>query len=225
MEKIHTGEWPVGYMIPTEMQLCSQFSVSRPTVRAAVLKLVQSGHLRRVKGKGTFVTAPRLLEQSTVFIESFSQEMYERGMEVTTEVLEFRMMAADDAVMSRLETKNRDVIKLSRLRYVKDSFDKGPIVLSTSCFPGENTFLFRYDFEQISLTSALKENGWRRKYVEKELTAVPLSARDSRLLGMKEGALAMCISSVCRDEDGHVLETCESLYPLERNQFILKLQI
>ena len=33
MNKIHTGEWPVGYMIPKEVALCDQFGVSRSTVR------------------------------------------------------------------------------------------------------------------------------------------------------------------------------------------------
>ena len=58
MNKIHTGEWPVGYMIPKEVELCDQFGVSRSTVRTAMLRLVQEGHLKRVKRKGTFVTLP-----------------------------------------------------------------------------------------------------------------------------------------------------------------------
>lgn len=225
MNKIHTGEWPVGYMIPTEMQLCDQFGVSRPTVRTAVLRLVQEGHLRRVKGKGTFVTAPRVLEQSTVFIESFLREMRQRGIEITTEVLEFRIMPAEPEIMAKLESDSREMIKLSRLRYVKDSFDRGPIVLTTSWFCGAESFLFKYDFERSSLTEALEENGKHRKYMEKELTAVPLDTKESRLLGVREGALAMRITSLCRDQDGAMVEYCESLYPLERNQFVLKLQL
>lgn len=227
MQKIRSGEWSIDYMIPTEMQLCEQFGVSRPTVRAAVLKLVQEGHLRRVKGKGTFVTAPRVLEQSTIFIESFFREMNQRGVEISNEVLEFRIMPADSdtPVKKRLETTDKEIIKLTRLRYVKDSFHKGPIVLTTSCFPSDSTFLFQYDFESASLTKTLNENGKRRKYMEKELTALALGARESRLLGVEEGTLAMRIVSVARDKKGQVVETTESLYPLERNQFMLKLQL
>ena len=33
MNKIHTGEWPIGYKIPKEVELCEQFGVSRSTVR------------------------------------------------------------------------------------------------------------------------------------------------------------------------------------------------
>ena len=74
MNKIHTGEWPIGYKIPKEVELCEQFGVSRSTVRTAMLRMVQDGHLKRVKRKGTFVTAPRVLEDTTVFIESFFNE-------------------------------------------------------------------------------------------------------------------------------------------------------
>lgn len=225
MEKIHTGEWAVGTMIPTEMQLCEQFGVSRSTVRAAMMRLVQEGHLKRVKRKGTFVTAPRVLEQSTVFIESFFNEMFRRGMEVETEVLEFRYMEADEELKQRFEGEISQVIKLSRLRYVKDSFGEGPIVLTTSYLPGDDTFLFKYDFTKVSLTSVLNDNGKDRSSMEKEMTAMVLTGRESHLLGMKEGSLAMVITSVTRDEQGQVIEVTESIYPLERNRFIWKLQL
>ena len=47
MNKIHTGEWPIGYKIPKEVELCEQFGVSRSTVRTAMLRMVQDGHLKR----------------------------------------------------------------------------------------------------------------------------------------------------------------------------------
>ena len=227
MQKINSGEWPIDYMIPTEMQLCEQFGVSRPTVRTALMRLVQEGYLRRIKGKGTFVTTPHVLKQSTVFIESFFREMRQRGIEISTEVLEFRIMPSDsDPVLKeRLSTSGETLIKLVRLRYVKGEFDKGPIVLTTSYFPSECDFLFRYDFESVSLTDVLNENGMRRKSMEKELTALALGTKESRLLGVEEGELAMRIVSVSKDKNGKVVEMTESLYPLTRNQFILKLQL
>lgn len=227
MQKIKSGEWPIDYMIPTEVQLCEQFGVSRPTVRTALMKLVQEGHLRRVKGKGTFVTAPHVLKQSTVFIESFFREMRQRGIEISTEVLEFRIMASDsDPVLKeRLSTSGETLIKLARLRYVKGSFNKGPIVLTTSYFASDCDFLFRYDFELASMTDVLNENGKIRKSMDKELTALALGAKESRLLGVEEGSLAMRIISVSKDKKGNIVDITESLYPLERNQFMLKLQL
>lgn len=171
MDKISTGEWPVGHMISTELQLCEQFGVSRPTVRTAVLKLVQEGHLRRVKGKGTFVTAPKVLEQATVFIENFLRGMHQRGIEISTEVLEFQIMPAEPKIMERLEPDSKEMIKLSRLRYVRDSFDQNPIVLSTSWFTEEERYLLNYDFDRLSLTEVLGDTGKHRKHMEKALTS------------------------------------------------------
>mgnify|MGYP002531602315 FL=1 len=58
MTKIQSGEWPVGHMLPTELELCEQFGISRSSVRTAMMSLVNDGYLKRVKGKGTFVTNP-----------------------------------------------------------------------------------------------------------------------------------------------------------------------
>lgn len=49
MNKIHTGEWPIGYKIPKEVELCEQFGVSRSTVRTAMLRMVQDGHLKELR--------------------------------------------------------------------------------------------------------------------------------------------------------------------------------
>lgn len=225
MNKIHTGEWPIGYKIPKEVELCEQFGVSRSTVRTAMLRMVQDGHLKRVKRKGTFVTAPCVLEDTTVFIESFFNEMFRRGIEVETEVLEFRYMEMTEELAEKFENGDSRVIKLSRLRYVKDSFDKGPIVLTTSYMPESDAFLFDYDFTKASLTKALNDHSKNRFSLEKEMTARPLESRESHLMGMKENALAMLISSVTRNEEGQIIEISESIYPLERNKFVWKLKL
>lgn len=48
-------------------ELCEQFQVSRPTVRAAIAYLANQGYLVTVKGKGTFVSKPKIVEDTTVF--------------------------------------------------------------------------------------------------------------------------------------------------------------
>ena len=225
MNKIDTDEWSVGMMIPTEMQFCEQFGVSRPTVRTALLKLVKEGYLKRVKGRGTFVTVPKVLDQTTVFIESFFWEMREQGKEITTEVLELRKVPSFEPWSLLLEKDSPMMIKLTRLRYVKNSFGEGPIVLTTSYFSEEKEFLLEQDFEEKSMTSTLKENGINKASVEKEFISVVLTPKECRLLGVADGSLGMRVDTVIRNADGEVVEVCVSIYPMSRNKFFLKLHL
>ena len=226
MTNIESGEWPVGHLLPTEMELCEQFGVSRASVRTALLNLVNDGYLVRVKGRGTFVTMPQRVEDSTVFIESFAAEMHRRGQDIQTEVLEFRVMPADEKIRGYLELpEGASVIKLTRLRYAKDSFEEGPIVLTTSYYTMKLSFFQSYDFTVTSVRQAMHENGTAKKFTEKHIEAAVLDGWRSRLLGVEAGSLAVVITSFVRDIDDDLVEYCESYYPSSRNDFILKIRL
>ena len=231
MEKIQSGEWPVGYMLPTEMDLCKQFGISRPSVRTALLSLVNEGYVVRTKGKGSFVTKPQRLEESTLFIESFAEESRKQGISIKTEVLEFRVMRAEERIQENLKLpEGASVIKLTRLRYSYDTANNqaaetGPVVLTTSYFSGKLSFLQDYDFSAISVHQAMAEHGTARKYMEKRINVVQLDSRASRLIGAENGSLAFLVSSYTKDGNDELIEYCESLYPTSRNEFILKLRL
>jgi len=72
---IRNGDYKCFESIPSEEELCLRYSVSRPTVSTAINMLVEDNIVRRVRGKGTFVTAektsaseqpPRESEQSSI---------------------------------------------------------------------------------------------------------------------------------------------------------------
>lgn len=226
MDKIHSGEWPVGFMLPTEMELCEQFGVSRQSVRTAMVSLVNDGYLVRTKGRGTFVTTPQRVEESTVFIESFAEEMHKKGQEIETEVLEFRVMRADEKICEHLNLQpGANVLKLSRLRYCKGSFEKGPIVLTSSYYTMKLSYLQNYDFSQTSVHRVMQEHNMAKKYTEKHISVAALDARSSRLMCVENGSLALSITSYTRDLDDELVEYCESFYPADRNEFILKIRL
>lgn len=57
LQNIANGVWTT--RLPTEAELCEEFGVSRPTVRAALSALARDGIIYRKAGVGTFVRAPR----------------------------------------------------------------------------------------------------------------------------------------------------------------------
>jgi len=57
--KIISGYWPEGAMIPTEIELCGMHNVRRITVRRALQERVQLGGIKRTRGKGSFVNGAK----------------------------------------------------------------------------------------------------------------------------------------------------------------------
>lgn len=55
LDRIAEGDYKPGSRIPSEMKLCQDLGLSRPTVRQAIQGLVDSGFLVIRKGRGTFV--------------------------------------------------------------------------------------------------------------------------------------------------------------------------
>lgn len=54
-EKIVSGEYPVGFKIPSEKQIAEENGVSRITSKHALDQLVREGYIKRYPGKGSFV--------------------------------------------------------------------------------------------------------------------------------------------------------------------------
>jgi len=85
--EIASGRWAPGLRLPSELDFCSHFAVSRTTVRQALSRLEQEGLISRRKGRGTFVegTRPRswLLQSSAGF---FQEEVDRMGRRVSSQV-------------------------------------------------------------------------------------------------------------------------------------------
>lgn len=54
--KIQSQQWKENDRLPSEGELCKQFSVSRITVRQALSELLKAGLIYRDRGRGTFIT-------------------------------------------------------------------------------------------------------------------------------------------------------------------------
>lgn len=226
-EKIESGEWPIGYKIPKETELCEEFEVSRTTVRHALSYLVNDGKIRRIKGTGSFVSRPQLFEKTTLFIQSFAEELKSRNLSCISEVLEFRWIkATEESIISGLGVKHGEkVFKLRRLRYSAELKENGPITLTSSYFPKDvGEILEEYDFEKNSLYNILKMNKIIRTKAEKTISATHLCQRECRMLSADEKDIFFLVSTISKDISGRHIEYCESLYPTDRNVFKINVE-
>lgn len=114
LQKINDGEWLPGCAISSERELCNIFNVSRMTIRQALNELVVEGILYKEKGKGTFVSQPRV-EQMDVM--SFTDAATNKGLEAATEVKAFEIESPDLYVLEKLQLMElENVYYLQRVR-------------------------------------------------------------------------------------------------------------
>lgn len=226
LDLIKDNKLKEGDIIPTEMELSNMFNMSRPTVRQGLNTLVSEGYLKRLKGKGTFVTKPKILQENTRFLESYNREMHKKGFIPETKVLEISIKICPESLLDRLGVNEGDkIIKLTRLRYAyaREEYNK-PILFTTVYIPyNKIPNLIMYDFEKRSLYEVFEENNIYIKKVIREIEAKLSNKETSKLLDIKEGSPIHFLSSVGYLEDGSVVEYSESIYPGERNKFIVEI--
>lgn len=130
-KKIENSEWDVSSQIPTEEELCKIYSVSKATVRSAILELVREGYLCRLQGKGTFVHKKVVSDELTM-LTSFRELMLEPGTIFSTRLLvRTMMMPVDDLITNLNISGDKHVIYIKRLTIV----DNKPAILQEVYIP------------------------------------------------------------------------------------------
>ena len=115
-QQIVKGVWRPGELIPSEADLLSQYGLSRATVRQALDMLTVDGLIERHRGRGTFVSSPRI-EQTLSRIISFTEDMRQRGLEPGTRVLSTDVIPAAPDIAEMLQVQpGEELATLVRLR-------------------------------------------------------------------------------------------------------------
>lgn len=225
IERIKNGVLKEGEFIPKEIDISAAFGVSRPTVRHALDKLVNEGYLKRIKGKGSYVTKPKILQEYTKFIESYNDEMIKKGLTPVTKVLEMGIAYPNKVVQKNLDMGADDrIVKLQRLRLIQQ--ENGackPIILTTVYFRlALMPDVFQYDFEQKSFYAVLAEHHIKINKAARVLEIKPLNEKQAKLFGLAENEPSHFISSIGY-QDEKPIEYSENYYPSDRNKFIIEI--
>ncbi len=179
-ERIRSGEWKSGDLIPSERELSELYGISRMTARQAITDLVNEGVFYREQGKGTFVTSHKITQQ-LMRLTGFTEDISARGQRPSTKVLSAEMLPADELTAERLRIPvGQLVFCLQRLRLADDE----PLAIERSQlnFKGCEKLL-EEDLEQNSLYQLLESSyGIPLMEAEQELEAGLAGEEDSRLL-------------------------------------------
>jgi GntR family transcriptional regulator len=185
------GTLPAGEQLPTENDLIERFGVSRPTVRRAVQNLVNRGMVEIRRGKGTYVTRPKITQELTA-LSGFVEDMQALGRHPTARLLGKQVVAADKTVAHQLALPAGSlVVRIRRVRLA----DGEPVSFDETYLPkelGEKVITNDLEVEPIF---SLLEQKYDLPLVEAEycLEAVAAEPAVAEALGVETGSALFLI--------------------------------
>src|ERR1700720_524281 len=192
MEKIPSGELSTGDPLASEEELARIYQVNRMTARQALHGLKTSGFAVSQKGRGTFVTRPKL-EKNIMHLRGFTEDMKHLGMVPSSKLIEQTVIKATAELAEQLKVETGEVVmRLRRLRLAEGI----PMALEISHiplkqFPG----LEKINFARQSLYFVLRETfGVRVAWADEVIEALPATREESDLLTIPKKASILSIS-------------------------------
>jgi GntR family transcriptional regulator len=141
---IKDPQYQNGKLLPNEVELALQLSISRTTLRQALNKLVYEGLLIRKKGVGTKIADATISSKSVNWL-SFSQEMKARGIPIKNFELHVSWVYPEEKIAQFLDIKTDEkILKLERLR----GRIEGPFVYFVSYFHPRTGLTGEEDFKR-----------------------------------------------------------------------------
>lgn len=159
-QRIESGSYQVGLLLPSENTLIAEFGCSRNTVRRAISELVRDGYVQTRQGRGVCNIFQPIEQASYTMgtIESFRETAIRTGQNSTTRVVAFSRCVADEDIA--LQTGFPVGTELFSLYRVHD-LDGSPILLNisylrVSCMPDLTAeiaggSLYRYLEEELGM--------------------------------------------------------------------------
>ena len=102
-QRIESGTYPVGQLLPSENTLIVEFDCSRNTVRRALSELVRDGYVQPRQGLGVYNIFQPIEPSSYTMgvIESFRETAQRTGQHSHTRVISFERCVADEAIAAQ----------------------------------------------------------------------------------------------------------------------------
>jgi GntR family transcriptional regulator len=191
IDRIANGSLAPGSRLPSEDSLVQEYAVSRTTIRAAIQSLVQRGLVEIRRGKGTFVTHPKITQELTE-LTGFVEDMQAAGRQPTAKVLDRQIVPANQLVARRLALpQGAPVVRIQRVRLA----DCMPLSYDETYLPkelGEKVMADNLDTEPIF---SLLEQKYDTPLVEAEyqLEAVCADATVAKALRIGVGSAIFLI--------------------------------
>ncbi|KMO38222.1 GntR family transcriptional regulator [Methylobacterium aquaticum] len=215
---ITTGRFPIGSLLPTELELCEHYGASRHTVRTAIRQLQDQGLVSRKKKAGTRVEAAAPTSGYRQSLASL-EDLIQFGVAHIRTVQETAEVTADASLAAELGCEEGTRwFRISSLRL--DGRPGGAPIGWTDVYI-DPTYADLGDVVRASpdvlITTLIEQRyGRRSAEIRQDVDAIALPAVRAAALQAKPEAPALRIVRQYLDEKGKVFEISSTIHPAGR---------
>ena len=219
VERIRSGQWKPGQLIPNEFEIAAEFGVSQGTARKAISELAAEGLVLRRQGRGTFVVEHTPAHVLFRFFNIFD----DAGTAVIPDSREANASLAEaDAEERRVLGlgPSARVIRITRTR----TRDGAPFIVETIALP-EALFPGLVDRPEVANTLYdlfQKEYGVLVMRTDDRLSAVAADADAAAQLGIAPGTPLLRIDRIAFGLDDVAVEWRVSLCHLDGAHYLAR---
>lgn len=201
-KQIVAGHYSTGDPLPSESELCRQFSLSRSTVREALRTLEDRGRIRTVPRRGAFVCAPQATSWMLQFAEGFSENEADfNKRKVDTRVLRVAFeplpVEACEALGLAEDSSGVVVERVRRLDGKLALYGLNYLIPNLAPVIGDGSILKG----SASLNRLLRQAGWHVHGARRSIAAVAATRSIAKHLEIRVGDPLLLIRSVSWDAE------------------------
>lgn len=213
--RIRTGEYPVGSLLPTELELCEMYGLSRYTIRAALGALQEHELVSRRKNAGTQVkAASRAMRFGTS--PTSIEELAQYGSEHLRSLRFIHHIKASRPLAKLLQCDaGTGWIHLGLIRMAEGSLDVPMSWVDVYVDSAYANIVRDVEKNPGVLTSTLLERryGVQVKTIEQRISAITCSNAMAKKIGVLAKSPALQIVRRYIDVSGALLEASVTVFP------------
>jgi DNA-binding GntR family transcriptional regulator len=221
--QIANDRHPVGAMLPSELELCQQFGVSRYTVREALRRLGDMGVVSRRQGSGTLV---RAREPAAKYVQTLGSlgEFLQYPEDTRLHILSARERVADKALADMLDGRQRR--RWFHIEALRRRSDGLPLCWSNIYVLPKYASLVQWIGKDNSPVHLLIDRHFdqRPAKVEIDMFAGEISADHAAELEVAEGTPALIIVRRYAEASGRNYEISAIEHPAGRFTYSMELK-
>ena len=224
LKEIRSGHYPVGSLLPTELQICGKYNASRHTVREAIKLLANASVVSRRAGYGTKVESTEPATQYTQQISKLS-DLFSYIDNATLLVKSAKTVRVGTRLYKLLDGD----IKHSWLNIVAIKFlaQQRSAVAHSQVYVHPDYSGVKSDIGKTSLPlSMLIEKKYSQKIIEvhQEFSATPIDGEIALLLKIKVGTPGLVITRKYYFDKSRLALVTVTTFPYKKMKYSMSLK-